>query len=324
MPILLVSCRFCFAQFDVSPGDNVMVENNSVRVPIFLTNPDGVEIDAFGARFLYPTELLKYSRVIKEGSLTEEWIQVSGHEQWAGIVTIGGYNLSAITDSGILLFVELDILNDASGNAVLALTDFVDDIAAAQTTPKLVVIAIPPVADFTALTQYGDLPLRVQFENLSTGTIDSYLWDFGEGGKSTQKDPLYHYTKNGPFTVTLIVSGPAGSDTTSKIDYIKASVDGAKRLSPDSFELYQNFPNPFNPGTQISFTVAQKRNILLQVFNAGGQYVATIQNGVLDAGRYCRIWNGTDDKGGMVPSGIYFCRFDAGGQTKIIKMTLMH
>ncbi len=323
--LLFILCvwGFCLAQLDVTPGTIIIVENDTIRVPVVLTNPDNVEIDAFGAKFLYSSDLLIFSKVVNKGTLTEEWIQVSGQTTRDGVVTIGGFNLSPETGSGILLYVDFTIFTDNHGTAMLALTDFVDDIATAQTTPVTAVIALPPQADFRASTQYGDLPLSVQFENLSTGTITDYLWDFGEGGKSTDRDPLYHYTDIGPFTVTLIVSGPAGSDTTSKVNFIQAFVKDGAGCVPHSFELYQNYPNPFNPGTKITFAVAERGHVSVRVYNARGRHISTLQNGVLGPGRYSRYWNGTGDGGEAVPSGVYFCRADTGNQTKVVKMVLL-
>lgn len=70
-----------------------------------------------------------------------------------------------------------------------------------------------PEAAFTALPTGGVLPLTVMFENQSTGVIASVLWDFGDGTTSTAFSPTHQYVAPGPFTVTLTVNGPSGSDT---------------------------------------------------------------------------------------------------------------
>jgi PKD repeat protein len=82
-------------------------------------------------------------------------------------------------------------------------------------------VPVAPVADFTATPTSGLTPLTVLFNDLSTGTITSWLWDFGDGvGTSTEKDPAYEYTAAGLYTVSLTVTGPAGSDPETKVDYI--------------------------------------------------------------------------------------------------------
>jgi len=78
----------------------------------------------------------------------------------------------------------------------------------------------PPLAGFNASPTSGGAPLEVFFTDFSTGTITAYSWDFGDGGTSGEKNPSYEYTEGGKYTVTLIVTGPGGSDTETKTDFI--------------------------------------------------------------------------------------------------------
>jgi len=80
---------------------------------------------------------------------------------------------------------------------------------------------ILPVADFTADPISGEHPLTVNFTDQSTGDITSWSWDFGDGlGTSTQQNPSYTYNDPGTYTVRLTVTGPAGTDTETKTDYV--------------------------------------------------------------------------------------------------------
>ncbi|HHT9126940.1 MAG TPA: PKD domain-containing protein [Candidatus Brocadiia bacterium] len=77
-------------------------------------------------------------------------------------------------------------------------------------------------ADFTASTRSGYAPLTVRFTDLSTGNVNGWLWDFGDGTPvSTSQNPSHTYDSPGYFTVTLEVTGENGSDTITKTDYIK-------------------------------------------------------------------------------------------------------
>ena len=69
-----------------------------------------------------------------------------------------------------------------------------------------------PVADFSASPLRGDYPLLITFQDKSTGSISSYLWDFGDGATSTLQNPQHTYTAAGTFTVKLQVTNAAGSD----------------------------------------------------------------------------------------------------------------
>ncbi len=77
-----------------------------------------------------------------------------------------------------------------------------------------------PVAEFSADQQTGTAPHTVQFTDESTGTVTSWDWDFGDGGTSSLQDPSYMYSNPGIYVVTLTVTGPGGTDTETKADYI--------------------------------------------------------------------------------------------------------
>ncbi|HUN65800.1 MAG TPA: T9SS type A sorting domain-containing protein [Bacteroidota bacterium] len=76
---------------------------------------------------------------------------------------------------------------------------------------------------------------------------------------------------------------------------------------PGEFRLEQNFPNPFNPLTVISFTLPARSAITLKIYDALGKEIATLASGELTAGTYTRVWNPAG-----AASGVYFCRLQAG------------
>jgi hypothetical protein len=82
-------------------------------------------------------------------------------------------------------------------------------------------------------------------------------------------------------------------------------------LLPKHFELSQNFPNPFNPTTTISFAIERVAATTLEVYNVLGQRVATLISQQLAPGNYTTRWNGTDDHGAYVSSGVYFLHMSA-------------
>lgn len=103
---------------------------------------------------------------------------------------------------------------------------------------------------------------------------------------------------------------------------------------PDVFELSQNYPNPFwseatsrfagNPETAIRFGLPQTSRVTLKVFDLAGREVATlVANEEFPAGRHQRLWNGRDQQGRQVGSGVYFYRLVAGSFTKTMKLTLL-
>ncbi len=93
---------------------------------------------------------------------------------------------------------------------------------------------------------------------------------------------------------------------------------------PAEISLHQNFPNPFNPSTTISFSIAQTSSFVnLEIFNTKGQKVKTLVNERFSSGQHSIIWNGTDDNGNPVSSGIYFYKLRAGRYASTKKMILM-
>jgi hypothetical protein len=90
-----------------------------------------------------------------------------------------------------------------------------------------------------------------------------------------------------------------------------------------SYSLRQNHPNPFNPDTQIPFSIRDSGRVNLKVFNVRGRRVRTLVDAHLPAGEYAIHWDGMDENGRAVASGIYFCRMEAGKFRATRKMILL-
>jgi hypothetical protein len=89
------------------------------------------------------------------------------------------------------------------------------------------------------------------------------------------------------------------------------------------FELAQNVPNPFNPATSIRFTVPEDSRVLLAVYDAAGHRIRTLVDRPLKANFYRVEWNGRNDAGRQVSSGLYFYRIQAGQHSQTRKMLLL-
>ena len=101
---------------------------------------------------------------------------------------------------------------------------------------------------------------------------------------------------------------------------------GVERINdilPPSFTLAQNFPNPFNSGTLIHFGLPEKAEVELAVYNLLGQKVATLVSGVREAGQYTVQWNGHDERGHILTSGVYLYRLRGGEQVETRKLLLL-
>lgn len=92
---------------------------------------------------------------------------------------------------------------------------------------------------------------------------------------------------------------------------------------PGRLSLYPNFPNPFNPTTRIRFDLPQQRKVLLQVFDVNGRLVRTLASGLMPGGQHSVEWDGRNDNGFTVASGIYLLRLSAGKQLLVRQMILL-
>ena len=101
-------------------------------------------------------------------------------------------------------------------------------------------------------------------------------------------------------------------------------VTGIKNLEqPAKFSLSQNFPNPFNPETKISFTLDERTNVSIKIFNVQGELVKTLTAKEYFPGNHEIVWNGKNELGQQQPTGIYFYEMRSGSFAQAKKMILL-
>jgi hypothetical protein len=94
--------------------------------------------------------------------------------------------------------------------------------------------------------------------------------------------------------------------------------------TPSAFALLQNYPNPFNPSTTIRFSVSQGGSAMLEIYDLTGRHVRTLLSGEVSAGTHSVQWDGRDERGSSVGSGVYFYRLRLGSKLESSrKMILM-
>jgi len=127
------------------------------------------------------------------------------------------------------------------------------------------------------------------------------------------------------------ITPPVGQNDGGRVMYFELEIvfplsevsndDGA--LPPVANLLQPNYPNPFNPSTTITFNMPLSGNANLAVYNVKGQLVKTLVAGSVTSGDHKVVWNGTDNGGQSVSSGVYFYRLTTNGHTETRKMMLM-
>ena len=127
-------------------------------------------------------------------------------------------------------------------------------------------------------------------------------------------DPVYSYDL-----------GPGESKTysfeiTRNRDVATSDGSGTPALRRD---LHLNYPNPFNPSTIVSFTIPKRESVEVRIYDVSGRLVRTLADGTYEAGTHFLPWDGTNEGGRSVGSGVYFCRMNAAGFSKTRKLVLI-
>ncbi len=94
-------------------------------------------------------------------------------------------------------------------------------------------------------------------------------------------------------------------------------------MVPSEFVVHQNFPNPFNPSTNITFDLPYRENVTVTIYNILGQAISEIDLGEKAAGSHLVSWDSKDDSGRDVAGGVYFYKVKAGEMTDTRKMVLL-
>ena len=102
-----------------------------------------------------------------------------------------------------------------------------------------------------------------------------------------------------------------------------AVVDNDSQILPENYALHQNYPNPFNPVTHIIYEVEQGEKIRLIVYDMNGRIVCNLLDEYVSAGRHEIVWNGRNESGDIVPSGVYFYVLHCGKQVLRKKCVFM-
>jgi len=131
------------------------------------------------------------------------------------------------------------------------------------------------------------------------------------------------------YTSDLVITSndPNNAELTVELSGIGESTESGLELIPTVTELNGNYPNPFNPSTNIKFSLKADSRVALNIYNIRGQKVKSLVNDNMQAGYHSIAWDGHDESGKSVTSGVYFSSFgavdDGGDYTSIKKMILL-
>lgn len=156
------------------------------------------------------------------------------------------------------------------------------------------------------LYKNGVFALKIKDSTENTGR---FVWKIPATGLTT--DSTYTVRISSVLDSTLVSTSPL-------FTIVKSSGIVRDQLTADRFELLQNYPNPFNPSTTISFAVPSEQFVTVRVYDLLGKEIATLIQERLQQGSYSAQFNGMN-----IPSGIYFCKMEAGSFVSVKKIMLL-
>ena len=210
--------------------------------------------------------------------------------------------------------------------------------------PDSGIVEVPPVSETSRnwMSVYGD-NITVDGQPLSEGAAISFCANetvtCGRGvyqGGALRLTPVYGHDGSGEVSklypdegdlLAVLVNGQrvypdlAWSSNGARVRLSRLTTDS--RGLPQEYALAQNYPNPFNPGTMLAFDVPVDVHVNLSIFNVLGQQVRILTDRDYVVGRYELEWNGRDDNGDPVSTGVYFYRLTAGELVFTKKMMLL-
>jgi hypothetical protein len=161
-----------------------------------------------------------------------------------------------------------------------------------------------------------------------TNSSGTESWTVDVGLATTWTDNGITLTKFGNTTAIYKVKAVDNVDQESAYSNSRA-VDGDGPLwkpvseIPKEFALHQAYPNPFNPSTQISFDIPSETKVLIELYDLLGQKVRTLVQTNCHPGYHRIVWDGRNNTGAVVPSGVYFIVYHSAERKLTQKLVLM-
>ncbi|MBN4056893.1 DUF11 domain-containing protein [bacterium AH-315-J21] len=259
---------------------------------------------------------------------------------------LNGFITSTATRGGISHTSEfsncLEVVSQIPGvDLLIEKTDNRDTVFVSDTARYEITVTNLGSADASNVVLRDSLPAQLSYVSDSTNAgvcveIDGIV-ECNVGGLSSGSSATIIvwgiYVDTGIIVNTAIVSSNetdiqplnnSATDSTYFATDIQTDVDDDEIAKlPKSFEVHQNFPNPFNPTTVISYSLPIKAEVTIAIYNVLGQRVRSFDRGEQSAGEYSVTWDAADESGKAVASGMYFYKVIAGELSASRKMVLL-
>ena len=174
-------------------------------------------------------------------------------------------------------------------------------------------IGVIPIASFN--TANGDTALVICGIEVGTVQVDTIAFQarYVQFNVHSNTVPTWTEATDSLFKAAInwVLAPPTNVDAKNEI------------IKPAEFTLRSNYPNPFNPSTLIEFDLRNTQDIELEIYNIAGKKVRSLISAELAGGKHSVIWDGTDQRGELLPSGIYYYSLSSNYGKDVKKMTLL-
>ncbi|MDO9577987.1 MAG: choice-of-anchor J domain-containing protein [Candidatus Cloacimonadales bacterium] len=230
------------------------------------------------------------------------------------------YNLTDFVPAGTPVYIAFremvaDNYNDGSA---ISIDNVMVGIPESLSTP---VVHVSQPANVAKDLHYTGVPNTHVVAERELESYDVYL-DGVFQGNTIDEDWLFTDLIVGqPYEAGVVAVYSDGESDMATITF--SGNAEANNILAASYALKGNYPNPFNPSTTIAFSVSTPGHVTLEIFNIKGEKVKTLIDGTLSVNDYTVNWNGNDDSGKSVASGLYFYKMKANNFVSTKKMILM-
>ncbi len=267
----------------------------------------------------------KLSSIKNEAQKTSINVNMNDNEDDTRILE--GYNI--YRDDEEIGYVDVGVLEylDAGLNAgeyTYYVTGVYDNGESDPSNVIDIAIVLPAPVNFNAISQDGNVmctwSVPTEIRDLTGYKI---YRDDVEIGTSTETFYIDTGVGTGTYVyyATAMYSDMYESEASNQVEL--DHVDASDNLIPLVTELTGNFPNPFNPVTNIKLALSQNDHVRIDIYNLKGEKITTLIDEELEAAYYTLTWNGTDDHNNKVTSGVYFYKMKAGKYTSTRKMIML-
>jgi len=325
-------------QLSVKLGDvtSILGPGGAITVPITTEDLTGLGAKSYQFIVKFDTTVVKLTGASITGTMSAAMANPTVNATVSGQLSVAAAGATDLTGAGTLLNLTGVTVANPPAQSVLTFSAFQynDGTPAGGGVNGSVIIGVNQKPVFVSRTPSAPVTIA---KGVSTKFIVSardpegfaltYTWKVNGAQVQTGSDSTYTATFTDPHgtakIVTAVFTDIGGLKDSTVWNFTVTGINNNGGI-PTDFVLGQNYPNPFNPMTLISFSLPKEAPVTFEIYNLLGVKVRTLMAGeTRSAGTYQYTWDGKNDSGVGMPSGVYLYRVAAGQYVASKKMTLL-